>query len=139
VLEASIAAMPGPRPELRCFPPVATYSVGAWEQELGAVLGGLDHVVAIERAGPARDGRYYTMSMKDMTHLLAPLDRLMGMAALARPPIGSTGIGDGGNEVGMGKVGEQVRANIKNGATIACTTQTDHLVTCSVSNWGGYV
>ena len=48
-------------------------------------------------------------------------------------------IGDGGNEVGMGKVYHQVAtSSIPNGEVIACVVPTDHLIVCSVSNWGGY-
>ncbi|KAJ1425206.1 hypothetical protein B484DRAFT_432144 [Ochromonadaceae sp. CCMP2298] len=34
-------------------------------------------VIAIERAGPAADGRYLTMRARDMTHLVAPLEMLL--------------------------------------------------------------
>ena len=48
-------------------------------------------------------------------------------------------IGDGGNEVGMGKVYEQlIASDIPNAKEIGCVTATDHLITASVSNWGGY-
>jgi Domain of unknown function (DUF4392) len=56
------------------------------------------------------------------------------------PSIGrtSTGIGDGGNECGMGKVLPLVQKHIKNGETIACATPCDNLITAGVSNWGGW-
>ena len=39
----------------------------------------------------------------------------------------------------MGKVYEKITtSNIPNGADIACTVATDHLIVASVSNWGGY-
>ena len=48
-------------------------------------------------------------------------------------------IGDGGNEIGMGKIHSRVIASsITNAAEIACVVPTDHLLVCSVSNWGGY-
>ncbi len=37
---------------------------------------GFTHVVAIERAGRAADGHYYTMRAFDMTHIVAPIDDL---------------------------------------------------------------
>jgi hypothetical protein len=53
--------------------------------------------------------------------------------------ITSIGIGDGGNEVGMGKISSLVQSSpIPNAATIACVIPTDHLHVASVSNWGGY-
>ena len=53
--------------------------------------------------------------------------------------ITSIGIGDGGNEVGMGKILALVESSqIANAADIACVIPTDHLHVASVSNWGGY-
>lgn len=61
-------------------------------------------------------------------------------AVTPRPPIlrTSTGIGDGGNECGMGKVHAAVVAHIPRGATIACAIPADNLITAGVSNWGGW-
>lgn len=130
------------RPDLVCFPPRAALSEGEWQErwrDLLAPAGGFDHLVAIERAGPATDGKYYTMSMKDMSFMMAPLDELFLMAQEATGGrVLTTGIGDGGNEVGMGKVLGAVHEHIKNGVTIGCVTPADFLVTSSVSNWGGY-
>lgn len=51
--------------------------------------------------------------------------------------IATIGIGDGGNEIGMGKVHQMVVDGINNGQHIATTVATDHLITSGVSNWGG--
>ncbi|XP_077637045.1 D-glutamate cyclase, mitochondrial isoform X4 [Crocuta crocuta] len=48
------------------------------------------------------------------------------------------GVGDGGNELGMGKVKEAVKRHIRNGDVIACDVETDFAVIAGVSNWGGY-
>jgi hypothetical protein len=49
------------------------------------------------------------------------------------------GIGDGGNEIGMGAIPWRViRANIPNGATVACRVATDYLIVAGISNWGAY-
>src|SRR5262249_26205423 len=49
------------------------------------------------------------------------------------------GVGDGGNEIGMGKVPwPVVRANIPRGALTACRVATDYLIVAGVSNWGAY-
>lgn len=53
--------------------------------------------------------------------------------------IASIGIGDGGNELGMGKIISLIKSSdIPNGDVIACTVPTDHLIVSSVSNWGAY-
>lgn len=103
-------------------------------RRLGCEVG---FVVAIERAGPARDGHYYTMRGRCMDTFVAPLEQLM---SLTRPAIESLGIGDGGNELGMGKAWERIvgSASIPHASRIACVTATTWLLAASVSNWGGY-
>ena len=58
--------------------------------------------------------------------------------ALATSLIGTIGIGDGGNEIGMGKVLDSVKEHIPYGEKIACRIGADQLITAGVSNWGGY-
>jgi hypothetical protein len=49
------------------------------------------------------------------------------------------GIGDGGNEIGMGKLPwDTIRKNIPNGGRVACRVPADHLIVAGVSNWGAY-
>lgn len=99
---------------------------------------GVDLLIAIERAGPSKDGRYLTMRARDMSHLIAPLDLILRQDDEERK-LQSIGIGDGGNELGMGKVLERIQgSSIPNADTIACTVATDYLLVASVSNWGGY-
>jgi hypothetical protein len=51
----------------------------------------------------------------------------------------TVGIGDGGNELGMGLAGwELIADRIPNGGAIACRVKTNHLIVCGVSNWGGW-
>lgn len=96
-----------------------------------------DHLVAIERAGRAADGNYYNARKVDIKHLVDPIDDLF-LAARKIPGISSTGVGDGGNELGMGKVKEAVKSHIRNGDVIACEVEADFAVIAGVSNWGGY-
>uniref|UniRef100_A0A669EZW9 D-glutamate cyclase n=1 Tax=Oreochromis niloticus TaxID=8128 RepID=A0A669EZW9_ORENI len=96
-----------------------------------------DHLVAIERSGRAADGNYYNMRAVNIKHLVDPVDDLF-IAAKHIPGIGTTGIGDGGNELGMGKVKEKVQSLMPKGGLIACEVPADHAVTAGVSNWGGY-
>lgn len=95
-----------------------------------------EHYIWIERAGPAADGRCYTMSGRDITAHLTASD-----AVVERGPRGNRtiGIGDGGNEVGMGRVPhDTIVKNIPNGDLIHCRVPTDRLIVCGVSNWGAY-
>lgn len=127
--------------KLICFPPKPVWTE-ADAVRLAAVADEYDHAVAIERSGRAVDGSYYTMRGFSMDHLVAPVDELLtiGTAAggHAAPTRTSTGIGDGGNECGMGKVLGSVQAHIRNGEKIACAIPCDHLITAGVSNWGGW-
>ena len=94
-----------------------------------------DCLLAIERAGRAKDGSYHTMKAKTVS--VEPVDDLFIMAE-SNPLISTISIGDGGNELGMGKVYEQVVKYIPHGETIACTTATDFVIVAGVSNWAGY-
>jgi hypothetical protein len=95
---------------------------------------GISHVVAIERCGIAADGRPRNMRGVDVSPWTAPLDDLF-----LGGPWRKIGIGDGGNEIGMGKLPAGLIAkHVPNGAQIACVTSCDHLVVAGVSNWGAY-
>ncbi|XP_037359600.1 D-glutamate cyclase, mitochondrial [Talpa occidentalis] len=96
-----------------------------------------DHLVAIERTGRAADGNHYNARKVNIKHLADPIDDLF-LAAQKIPGITSTGVGDGGNELGMGKVKEAVKKHIRNGDVIACDVAADFAVIAGVSNWGGY-
>ncbi|XP_071327423.1 D-glutamate cyclase, mitochondrial [Trachinotus anak] len=96
-----------------------------------------NHLVAIERSGRAEDGNYYNMRGVNIKHLVDPIDNLF-IAAKDIPGITTTGIGDGGNELGMGKVKEKVKSLMPNGSLIACDIPADWAITAGVSNWGGY-
>lgn len=95
------------------------------------------HLVAIERAGMAADGNYYNARKINIKHLVDPIDELF-LAADTIPGVTTTGIGDGGNELGMGKVKDAVKKHIAGGDIIACDVAADFAITTGVSNWGGY-
>ncbi|KAH0620427.1 hypothetical protein JD844_020862 [Phrynosoma platyrhinos] len=86
-----------------------------------------NHLIAIERAGMAADGNYYNARKINIKHLVDPIDELF-LAAKNIPGITTTGIGDGGNELGMGKVKEAVKKYIANGDVIACDVEADFTV-----------
>jgi len=88
-----------------------------------------DLIISIERPGLHEDGRYYNMRGADITERCAIFDYHVLEAACP-----SIGIGDGGNEIGMGKVAEAVERLAIKGARTGC----DELIVADVSNWGAY-
>ena len=92
----------------------------------------LTHVVSIERGGPSADGVARSAHNVEMTPYNAPLERLFNDR-----PWKSIGLGDGGNELGMGNLPHSVVAkHVRFGDTIACRVTCDYLLVCGVSNWG---
>ena len=86
-------------------------------------------VLCIERPGQAADGRYYNMRHEDISSKVADLDALMRLATCP-----TVGIGDGGNEIGMGKIIATVRALDIRPAVTGC----NELIVADVSNWAAY-
>jgi hypothetical protein len=81
-------------------------------------------------------GRCHTMRGVDITDFMC--DPGFALECEASQPV-TIGIGDGGNEIGMGKVPwDVIRRNIPNGAVIACGWRTDYLIVAGISNWGAY-
>ncbi|NER47529.1 MAG: DUF4392 domain-containing protein, partial [Symploca sp. SIO1A3] len=92
----------------------------------------VSHVIAIERAGPGYDGIVWNMIGKDITADTAPLHFLFNLNDII-----SIGIGDAGNELGMGTLPKEIIAKgVSTGEKIACSIPCDHLIVCGVSNWG---
>ena len=88
---------------------------------------------------PEHHERCHTMRGRDITSSMSPAHRLFEVVARKEHGIVTIGIGDGGNEIGMGKIPWAIiRRNIPNGGTVACRIPTDHLIVCGVSNWGAY-
>jgi len=86
-------------------------------------------IVSIERPGLAADGGYYNMRGESIGEFTACFDTFMNLAEC--PTIG---IGDGGNEIGMGKVAEALREL----DIVPSITNCDELIVADVSNWGAY-
>ncbi len=97
-------------------------------------------VAAFEREVPAaHHDRCHTMKGRDITDQMVPAHLIFEHAAGQTTWPVTIGIGDGGNEIGMGKVPwSTIRRNIQNGAMVACRVPTDHLIVAGISNWGGY-
>ena len=106
-------------------------------EEIPILRPGLQFILSIERSGPATDGKHYTMRGRDISSHL-PFARAFSDLRDGSGAI-TIGIGDGGNEIGMGKIPhETIVKNIPNGDLIHCRVPTDHLIVAGVSNWGAY-
>jgi hypothetical protein len=82
---------------------------------------------------------YHTMRGVIITDQMEPGHLLLERMTAANPNLVTVGIGDGGNEIGMGKVPWEVIArNVPGGGLVACRVPVDHNIVCGVSNWGGY-
>src|SRR5262249_49440210 len=94
----------------------------------------VDHVISIERCGRSGDGKPRNMRGVDISSWTLPLDDLFTGGTWTK-----LAIGDGGNEIGMGKLAPSlIGGTVPNGEVIACVTPCDHLVVAGVSNWGAY-
>ena len=90
-----------------------------------------DLLISIERCGRNRDNSYLNMRSVDISDQTARIDYLF------ETDVPSVGIGDGGNEIGMGNLA-QVIPTFANLPHLPATTWVDRLIVASVSNWGGY-
>ena len=95
-----------------------------------------EHSVAIERPGRALDGHSYSMRGEKLDHVIPQLDLLFDPPC-DRPYV-TTAIGDGGNEMGMGKVYDFIRCHVHLGKKIGCVTKADYVIPAGISNWAGY-
>lgn len=93
-------------------------------------------VISIERAGQRADGTYRNMIGQDFSVGRSRLDYLITAAHSRHIP--TIGVGDGGNEIGMGALAGEVAKHIHLGDKICPVSATDILLPCGVSNWGCY-
>jgi len=129
---------------------------------------GLTHLIYIERVGPnhtlesfiaqKRQGkpplkefetilplpirnRCFSSRLEDITRFTAKTHLLLDVAERLGLPVESIGIGDRGNEIGAGKIPwEAFKQNSStNREAVFCSrVRTDTLISCGISNWGGY-
>ena len=89
-------------------------------------------LISVERCGRDLNGIYANMRHVDISAGTAPCDALFLKALGTIPTIG---VGDGGNEIGMGNVAEAVRTRLD---LVPAEVKADILVIATVSNWGAY-
>lgn len=138
---------------------------------LTETAGGFTHLVAIERPGPshteesllAQDGRAQDAAIvlerfrsevppahRDRCHNMrgtpidaytAGLHQLFEGLGRANPTLRTIGIGDGGNEIGMGSIAwEELERRVEgeHAGRILCRIATDWTIIAGTTNWGGY-
>jgi len=101
-------------------------------------------VIAVERVGRNRAGLHHSGRGVSLSHLTAKLDYVFERAR--ERGIATIGIGDLGNELGMGSLRATVEAATAYGARclcpcesgMACDVPSDVPVVAGVSNWGAY-
>ncbi|MEM8561636.1 MAG: glutamate cyclase domain-containing protein [Pseudomonadota bacterium] len=134
----------GAEPVIACAPPLAIEleqhvsvlvleadSLAGAEREASERLQQLAPaaVIAIERPGLAANGRYHNMRGEDISARCGIFDPYV-----TRANCPTIGIGDGGNEIGMGNIASAI-AELDIQASV---TTCDELVVADVSNWGAY-
>lgn len=100
--------------------------------------------IVIEKGGVNEKGIIHTSRGDNTTTHMAKVDVLVRKASIKG--VLTIGIGDGGNEIGMGVIAEELRSWLPYGTECRCgcgagivpVTKTDLLVPAAVSNWGAY-
>ncbi len=118
---------------LPCFEVSANHD--SWRSDWNYFSQGFSPValVSIERCGRNAHDQYNNMFGTNIGAHTAPIDRWFEAAASAS--MLTIGIGDGGNEIGMGNIATALKDELN---IEACQTQVNHLVIASVSNWGAF-
>ena len=113
-----------------------TYNISVGDINLGQqeAIQGLeklkpDVVLSIEHPGLSVDGKYINMRGEDISDHCACFDYF-----LIKANCPTIAIGDGGNEIGMGKVQDTLKLLDITPAVTSC----DELLVADVSNWGAH-
>ncbi len=99
-------------------------------------------VISIECSGANHSGVYHNARGLDVTAVQAKQDILF--QKLCEAGVLNLSIGDLGNEIGMGAIGEYIKENIPVSCACGCEsgivakTAADNIITATVSDWGCY-
>lgn len=101
-------------------------------------------IVAIEKPSRNAAGVPHNGAGFDISATTAEADTLISLARDRN--IITVGIGDGGNEIGMGRIKTEIEEILPNMTECKCScesgitaaTETDHLVVGATANWGAY-
>lgn len=91
------------------------------------------YLISIERCGRDSSRQYRNMRGICITQETAGLDQLFELAAKRKIP--TIGVGDGGNEIGMGNLQDVISRDLN---INPCVVPVDDLIIATTSNWGAY-
>lgn len=91
------------------------------------------YMISIERCGHNLENEYANMRGDSITGQTACIDTLFELAAEKKLP--TIGVGDGGNEIGMGNVRQVILEKLE---LNPCVVTVDDLIIATTSNWGAY-
>ncbi len=114
---------------------VCYMDVDAYEDEYEKVLDDYQPVglISIERCGRNTEDDYANMRGVSIREHTAQMDWLFIKARQRGIP--TFGVGDGGNEIGMGNLKDVISGKLE---LVPCKVKVDTLVIATVSNWGAY-
>ena len=87
--------------------------------------------ISIERASLMSDGTYRNWKNQDISEYNAKIDYIFQYAS------NTIGIGDGGNEIGMGNLSKEIK-KAEGLPDNPAVTKADNLIISSCSNWGAF-
>ena len=90
-------------------------------------------LISIERCGKNTQGDYANMRGVSIADHTAKIDRMFELGA-ARGIV-TIGVGDGGNEIGMGELAIVIADQL---SLVPCKVTAEYLILATVSNWGAY-
>ena len=91
------------------------------------------YMISIERCGHNLENEYANMRGDSITGQTACIDTLFELAAEKKIP--TIGVGDGGNEIGMGNVRQVILEKLE---LNPCVVTVDDLIIATTYNWGAY-
>lgn len=90
-------------------------------------------LISVERCGRNLEEDYANMRGISISRQTAQIDIMFDLAL--RSGILTIGIGDGGNEIGMGNLRDVIEEKL---SLTPCTVKVNELIVATTSNWGAY-
>lgn len=119
-----------------CEAELTTFAVGEKIDPESIIKNDTTHCVALERPGLATDEAHHNFRGINISDYVAPFDDVF--LKCTSKGILTVGIGDGGNELGMGNVSEAVDKYVAPHRPLSCKISSDYCICAGVSNWAGY-